>query len=384
MPEVSVVRRTRRPPSGLLAAAAAGLFALVGLAYGDWTHPVALAIELAICLAAGSSGRWLVGGGIATGLMLALLMAVPLDAARFSTLTVTIVVLVASSGGRWALLALFTAWYVPILAVIEAGGFAPLASLLAAASAWLFVLALCAGAGWFVHRQLRAWESLERDHSLSLQAQRRAIARDLHDTVAQATTSIVVRAEAAKLRPATDPELVADLDYIATVGRNGLRDLRGLLTAMRSEEGDSTANVGLRNETFAEVLDRQVAELTAAGFDVRVLVQADVTALPESIRYTLNHVISEASNNVLRHARPGSDCAFMVGASAQELEVLVSNEVGGRSTVPTNRFGLIGLSERVGALGGTLEVVSRAPKWVLRVRLPLIGQYTSQPMEEDE
>jgi signal transduction histidine kinase len=356
----------------------------VGLAYGDWNQPLAMGLELAVCLAAGASGRWLLGGGIATGLMLGLLVAVPLDIARFSTLTVTIVMLVASSQGRWALVALFTAWYVPILAVIEAGGVASLESLVAAGSVWLFVLALCVVVGWFIHRQQRVWDALARDHTIALLGQRRAIARDLHDTVAQATTSIVLRAEAAKLRPGIAPELVDDLDYIASVGRNGLRDLRGLLTAMRSEEGEPSAEVGLRRETFEKVLERQVTELTAAGFDVRVLIEADVTALPESIRYTLNHVISEASTNVLRHARPGSDCTIMVADSAEELEVLVGNQVGGRSPVASNRFGLIGLAERVGALGGTIEVPTKAPTWVLRVRLPLISASTGHKVKAGE
>nr|WP_300150691.1 histidine kinase [Propionicimonas sp.] len=365
-----------------LAFTVAGLFAVSILAFGDWSRPGELAVEVALCLAAGSSGRWLVPGGITTGVLLSALALLSLEAPRFSTLTVQLVFLVAGSRGRWLVIALFAVWYLPVLAMLEAGGFSQPDRYLAALGVGVFGLGLAVTIGWFIHRQVRARERLTLDHSRALTAQRQAIARDLHDTVAQATTAIVLRAESAKLRPEADPELLVDLDYIATVGRNSLRDLRGMLRAMRSAGNDAVPDLALRTTSFRELLDAQVAVLTEAGFDVRVLVQVRPEQLPTSIGYTLNCVLSEATTNILRHARPGARCAIMVSASASELEILVSNEVGGRTPVPSNRFGLIGLTERVSALGGTVDVLSRERNWVLQVRLPLIPDAAMTSVEE--
>lgn len=363
--------------------------AVVGLAFaatllivGDRSQPGALALELALCLATGSSGRWLVVGGIAAGMLMGLLLAVPLEDTRLSLLTVPMVLLVASSRGRWLLVALLAAWYLPILGIIESGSLTDLTRYPAGLSAWAFALALSVLIGWQAHRVTHARDRLSRENAVALKAQRRAIARNLHDTVAQATTAIVVRAEAAKLRRGTDPELIEDLDYIASVGRHSLRDLRGMLVAMRNDDDGAQPAIALRTETVSEVLDKQVSVLTDAGFDVRVLVQADLDAPPESIRYTLNCVISEAATNILRHGRPGSDCAIMIADADGELEIVVRNETGGRSPVPTNQLGLIGLAERVHALGGEVETLAQDRSWVLQVRIPLTEPQPSGTKEE--
>lgn len=363
--------------------------AVVGLAFaatllivGDRSQPSALALEVALCLATGTSGRWPVGGGIATGMLLGFLLAVPLEDTRLSLLTVPMVLLVASSRGRWLLVALFAAWYLPILGLIESGSPADLARYVAGLSVWAFALALSVLIGWQTHWLTRARDRLSREQAVALKAQRRAIARNLHDTVAQATTAIVVRAEAGKLRPGVDPELIEDLDYIASVGPHSLRDLRGMLVAMRTDDGAQPA-IALRTETVSEMLDKQVSGLTNAGFAVRVLVQADIDAPPESIRYTLNCVISEAATNILRHGRPGSDCAIMIADADDELQIVVRNETGGRSPVPTNQFGLIGLAERVHALGGEVETLAQDRSWVLQVRIPLTEETPPSGTKEE-
>ncbi|MFT3861445.1 sensor histidine kinase [Micropruina sp.] len=361
-------RRPNRIPRGSLTATAGLLVAISVLLFGDWSSPVTGLLEIALCIAAGSSGRWLLGGGTATGVLLSLLSAYPLDVSRPSTLAVVLVPVVASSRGSWKLLGLFVAWYLPILALIESGG---LAHYVGGLTAWTFALGIAVLVGWQSHRLTLARDRLTRDRALALRAQRRAIARDLHDTVAQATTAVVVRAEAGKLRPGADPETIADLDYIASVARHSLRDLRGMLAAMRAADGEAEPATTLHTETLDQLLDRQVAALKHAGFDVRVLVQARVDELPESVRYTLNCVVSEATTNILRHARPGSGCAVMIGDSDDELDVVVRNETGGRSPVPTNQFGLVGIGERVRALGGSIEAGARGGTWILQVRIPL-------------
>lgn len=360
----------RNHPQRAFTAIVGALCAMLVLV-GNWTEPTALVLELGLCAAAASSGWRLVGGGIATGLLLAAVALTTAQGSRFSILSVTLVLIVASAQGRWSLVALFAAWYVPLLAFIEATGFANPTAYLAAAGAWTLFLALGVLVGAVVHRQIHTRERLALANQEAMQGQRRSIARDLHDTVAHATTAIVMRAETAKLH--ADPALVADLDYIATVGRNSLRDLRGMLAAMRSDDGEPAGYGSLSTESFEDLLERRVADLTKAGYQVRVLAQADTTALPESIRGTLNHVVSEAAANIERHARPGSDCALMIDVSDAAVDFVASNATGGRSAVPSNHFGLIGLEERVGALGGTVQVVSREPQWVLRVQLPLIG-----------
>ena len=348
------------------------LFAVLLAGFGDSTEPLGVALEVALCLAAGFSGRWPIGGGIAAGLLLSGMALVgPLEDSRFSTMILPLVLLTLASRGAWRATVLFAAWYLPVLGFIESAGMPGTTAFWTGVGAWTFIFGLATVAGWFLDRQSRAQRRLSRHHEQALRAQRRAIARDLHDTVAQAMTAMVIRAESRKIATDADPTAADDLEYIAVMGRQGLRDLQSMLAAMRSDEQEAPAPVALRQETFNEVLEAQTSALTRAGFTVRTLIQTPVDALPESIRYTLNCVVSEAATNILRHARPGSHCAIMVADSPSELEIVVSNEIGGKSPVPTNRLGLIGLTERVHTLNGSIETQLHESTWVLQVALPL-------------
>jgi signal transduction histidine kinase len=139
------------------------------------------------------------------------------------------------------------------------------------------------------------------------------------------------------------------------------REVRGLAGAM-----DATSLVG---RPFAELLRDEAAEAAANGVDVRAEVNGDLDGCTPSQRIALLRVVRESLSNVARHS--GTDSASVV-VSANETELSVEIVDGGRgfdveAARQAGRLGLVGMSERIRLLDGTLELESR-PGGPTRVR----------------
>jgi signal transduction histidine kinase len=188
---------------------------------------------------------------------------------------------------------------------------------------------------------------------------RRRIERDLHDGIQQRLVSLGlnVRAVQADL-PAELPELRAELDRLATgLGSavDELRELsRGIHPAILSEGGLGPALKALARRSAVPVeLDAPLGE-----------------RLPEPVEVAAYYVVSEALANAAKHAK-ASAVHVRAHAADGRLQLLVRDDgvggaEGGRGS------GLIGLADRVQALGGTITVTSPAGQGTtLRVELPI-------------
>jgi signal transduction histidine kinase len=89
-----------------------------------------------------------------------------------------------------------------------------------------------------------------------------------------------------------------------------------------------------------------------------VSLDVSVERLPAGVEATAYFVVSEALTNVVKHAR--ADCATVKArAERGELRMEICDDgIGGAD--PEHGSGLVGLSDRVAAVGGTLEVASPA------------------------
>lgn len=359
---------------GVVEAVIAGIIAAFLVLYSSSQHlnGSGLAVELAVCVASGASGRWPLWGSVGTGLMLTALLGLPMEEPRFSQLAMFIPMISLGVRGYTGLRATFTVWFLIVAGLLEAGLDANLGQFGTAVGGWTFFAMLAWVAGSSVRVIVLDHEAAQQAKSDALKAERRSIARDLHDTVAYSTTTMIMRAEQAKLRGIADPELSDDLDYIIAAGRNSIRDLRSMLEVLRKADPDTGPRSPWRLAPPQEVIADRVAHLTGLGFQVSTLVEADLSDLPESAQEALSKVVVEATSNMAKHGTRGGPCRIMIEQGDSEVTAVFVNSVSEDPiAVQQNHLGLIGLRERVETLGGCLVVRNRQPTWVLEVTLPL-------------
>ncbi|BDM69618.1 hypothetical protein HEK616_31050 [Streptomyces nigrescens] len=223
-----------------------------------------------------------------------------------------------------------------------------------------------------------------REHAVALRAQevaeavtaeRLRIARELHDMVAHSIGIIAIQAGVGSRVIQTQPaEAREALRAIEATSRETLSGLRRTLVSLRQAERDVTAS---KQSPLAPApgladLERLAATTTDAGVRVDVHRSGKQRPLPADIDLSAYRIVQEALTNVVRHAGTGS-CRVAIGYGDEELSVEVVDEGrGATGDGSTHGFGLVGMRERVGLLGGHLSTGPR-PEGGFRVaaRLPL-------------
>jgi len=207
--------------------------------------------------------------------------------------------------------------------------------------------------------------------------QRAEIARDLHDFVAHHVTGIVVQAQGARVIADHDPERVAAaLEQIEKAGAEAMASMRRMVRVLRNADGaDSDAPVA----PLAGVgdLHELIDGFNSAGTITAGLhVEGPVQDLPVEIGSSAYRVVMEALTNVRRHAHKATRVDIVLHRTAEWLFVRVADDGhGGGPRGHSHGFGLIGLHERVGALGGRIQAgPGAAGGWVVDAALPLAKQ----------
>jgi signal transduction histidine kinase/uncharacterized protein YhfF len=189
--------------------------------------------------------------------------------------------------------------------------------------------------------------------------ERRRIGRDIHDGVQQRLVVLTQRLDIARRALDRDPETAADLlaearEHAAAAGQD-LRELaHGLHPAGLAERG----------------LDGALRLLGARSPLPLELEALPGRRLPDTIEVTVYYLVSEAISNAVKHAR-ASRLAVEVRQKGRTLHVDVADDgIGGAARGRGSGIG--GLGDRVGALGGTLEVISPPGKGTrLHAEIPL-------------
>ncbi|MFI8928455.1 sensor histidine kinase [Streptomyces sp. NPDC053474] len=211
-----------------------------------------------------------------------------------------------------------------------------------------------------------------RDTKAARAAERLDLARELHDLVAHHVTGIVVQARAASYTAGTAGHAPATADTftrIADAGDAALGAMRRLVRVLREGEARTAPLPGL-----AEL--RALAQPGAvAGPPVTVEVEHGLEErLPADLAATAHHVVREALTNVRKHAAGAGAVRVTVRSAEGGLEVRVVDD--GALPAPAGPgdrggFGLVGLGERVRALGGRLTAGPRPDGgWEVRAVLP--------------
>lgn len=224
--------------------------------------------------------------------------------------------------------------------------------------------------------QDRAFER-EAEHQLHVEqareAERRRIAREMHDVLAHRVSLLSLHAGALEFRPDAPPEEIAQAAaVIRTTAHAALEELREVIGVLR--ESDQRA-VEPPQPTLAQI-PALVEESRAAGMRVRLRLEgSNDEALPVAVGRTAYRIVQEGLTNARKHAPGAAVDVAITDEGAEELVVTVATRapvgVVAGSALPGAGTGLIGLTERVALAGGQLEHGPDASgDFVLRATLP--------------
>jgi signal transduction histidine kinase len=238
------------------------------------------------------------------------------------------------------------------------------------AAGWLISAGVMAVTAYMWQLHLREVEQRaeEAERTKDEAAQRRAmeerlrIARELHDSLTHSISVINVQSGVAvHLARKRGEDIPPALLAIQEAGADATRELRATLGVLRSAEDGDGSGLGQ--------LDSLVARARAAGLPVTVTVTGTVRPLPPDVDQAAYRIVQEALTNVSRHAGPAR-ASVHLHYTPDALSVQVDDDGAGTSvsagTSNGSRpagpgLGLIGMRERVTALGGRLQAGPRGP-----------------------
>ncbi len=245
------------------------------------------------------------------------------------------------------------------------------------AGACLLVTGVVLGWGLFVRARRELVRSLgeqaDRAGDEARAAERRRIAREMHDVLAHRLSLLSVHAGALEFRPDAPAEEVAEAaGVIRASARAALEELREVIGVLR-EEGGGEGPPEPPQPALAD-LPALVEESRAAGMRLTAGIELGDAAPPAAVGRTAYRIAQEGLTNARKHA-PGAAVTLSVHAPNGSLEIEVRSlapvAVAAGSSLPGAGTGLVGLAERVSLAGGELEHgVDPDGAFVLRARLP--------------
>ncbi|MEA2155461.1 MAG: hypothetical protein QOE11_1601 [Solirubrobacteraceae bacterium] len=209
-------------------------------------------------------------------------------------------------------------------------------------------------------------------------AERRRIAREMHDVLAHRLSLLSVHAGALEFHPDAPAEEVAEAaGVIRESARAALDELRGVIGVLREDGGESLTQAP--QPTLAD-LAALVEESRAAGMRITARIElgdapsAGPASPSAAVGRTAYRIAQEGLTNARKHA-PGAAVTLTAraadGGVQVEIRSLAPVAVAARAPLPGAGTGLIGLAERVSLAGGELEHgVDPDGAFVLRARLP--------------
>ncbi|WP_016700600.1 sensor histidine kinase [Actinoalloteichus spitiensis] len=224
--------------------------------------------------------------------------------------------------------------------------------------ALLLVVSVVTGL-YFRSRDSERRHSVSQEVSAAQQAERMALARELHDVVAHHVTGIVVQAQAARVVAADNPEVaLRALELIERSGVESLAAMRRLVGTMRGAPAAGSSNA---TEQATTDLDADLRRLTvdAARNGIPVTLEMDqLQPVPPELGRSVLRLVQEAMTNSGKHAAALTSVVVRVVERDGGLEVRVTDDGRGKAEKPvggSGGYGLVGMRERVELLGGQFE-----------------------------
>lgn len=186
--------------------------------------------------------------------------------------------------------------------------------------------------------------------------ERTRLARELHDVLAHSLTGVGLQLDLAdaQLEAGQVDKARATVVRARSLTNEGVDEARAVITALRE---DST--------TLPDALARLVQD------PEQLTIGALSAEPPPGVRHTLLRVTQEALTNARRHA-PAAPAQVALTQDADDWHLSITNEPSAASGVTGSGMGVIGIHERVAALGGTAQIgPTDDGGWQVSVRIPL-------------
>jgi signal transduction histidine kinase len=201
-------------------------------------------------------------------------------------------------------------------------------------------------------------------------AERLALANELHDVVGHTLVAINVRAAAAARRARKGgADGVTALDDIASASAGALAELRTTLKALRAAQDEPAP---LHPVQDLASLAGLIAGVEEAGLSVQLEIAGAPASVPAPVGHAGYRIIQESLTNVLRHST-ARQARVRVQASDRSLLIEVLDDGQPHApAVPAGGHGLAGMRERAAALGGSCEVGPvNGAGWRVRAEIPV-------------
>jgi signal transduction histidine kinase len=224
------------------------------------------------------------------------------------------------------------------------------------------LVAAAAGGAAFRYRAESRRRTMEQIRS----QERVGLARELHDTVAHHVSAIAVQAQAGRTLAGTRPEAALEaLTVIEDEASRTLAEMRAMVRVLR----DGAPAQYAPQRGIADLVSLARQDPTPV---VDVELTGDLGGLRPQVEAAVYRLAQEALTNALRHARNASRVEIRVVEGAGRLRLRVTDDGQVDPARPAARgFGLLGMTERVQLLGGTLHAgPATGGGWAVDAELP--------------
>ncbi len=263
----------------------------------------------------------------------------------------------------------------------------------------LFIISL--GTGLLLHRARRLMVEEDRSAQLAVAEERVRIARELHDIVAHGVSLMTIQIAAARRVGTKNPDSANEsLEAAEETGRQTLSELEGMLAVLRGADASigAAAGTGAANPRRRRAGRRRTAHPAAPDIrhpgprrrgrpdrrSVSYNTLGDPPPLPASVEMTVYRVVQEALTNAVRYAGD-TPVDIQVIFSPTAITVFVDDEGPGPSSgsaakgpneavLAGSGHGLVGMQERLAAVGGSLEAGPKrpGPGWRVYATIPVV------------
>jgi signal transduction histidine kinase len=201
-------------------------------------------------------------------------------------------------------------------------------------------------------------------------SERQRLAREMHDVLAHSLSGLVVQLEGARMLAVSapdDPRLPEAVERAHQLAKSGLDEARQAIGMLRDDELPGP-------DRLAELTSDFTAD---TGIPCRFIQAGDGRELPPAVRLALYRVAQEALTNVRKHARPEEVAVrleYLAGTVALTVEDSARSPVRTGAwtarTDPGGGYGLTGMRERAGLLGGVLDAGPTEAGFRVRLVVP--------------
>ncbi|MGW6457403.1 sensor histidine kinase [Streptomyces sp. NPDC055078] len=219
--------------------------------------------------------------------------------------------------------------------------------------------------GQLEERAMRLESEREAQAKVAVAAERARIARELHDVVAHNVSVMVVQADgAAYVLDAAPDQAKQALETISTTGRQALAEMRRLLGVLRT--GDAPESGEYVPQPDVGQIEDLIEQVRRSGLTVDFKIEGTPRALPSGVELTAYRIVQEALTNTRKHGGPQVGASVRLVYFDDGLGLLVEDDGRGSAHelyedggADGKGHGLIGMRERVGMVGGTLDAGPR-------------------------